>query len=59
MAQKVGDMSRSELAKFVLVAVQQSPATLPRSLDLEDLFLSGDIKLSDRAVATLKQYLGL
>lgn len=59
MTQLISEMTKSDLAKFVLAAIQQSPATLPGSLDLEDLSLTGDIRLSDKAVTSLKTYLGL
>lgn len=55
----IAEMTRADLARFVLAAIQQSPATLPGSLDLEDLSLTGGIKLSDKAIQDLKTYLGL
>jgi hypothetical protein len=61
----IGAMTRSDLARFVSQAINNTPATLPPSLTQNELeatdllTVSGDVVLSDKAVATLKVYLGL
>lgn len=58
-------MTQRELAQFVQRAVFQSPANLPASLTGEDiestniLKVTGDIELSDKALASLIAALGL
>lgn len=63
--QTIAGMTKDDLAKFVAQAVFNSPANLPPSLvsnELEAsqlLTVSGDIQLSDQAIASLKAALGL
>lgn len=61
----IAEMTKDDLARFVAQAVFNSPANLPPSLisnELEAtqlLNVSGDIQLSDAAIASLKAALGL
>lgn len=61
----IAGMTKDDLARFVAQAVFNSPANLPPSLTSNELeatellTVSGDIQLSDAAVASLKAALGL
>lgn len=66
MAQKkVGDMTHTELSRFVQRAVFNTPANLPPSFTGEELEATSilrvpnQIELSDTAIAYLKTKLGL
>lgn len=61
----IAGMTKTELARFVTQAIFNTPANLPPALTqteleaTELLTVSGDLQLSDQAIATLKAYLGL
>ena len=64
-ANTIGDWTEAKLSRFIVTAVSQSPASLPKAIKVrtvqatDTLIVDNELRLSDRAVNYLKQKLGL